>query len=145
MHTSPRRMQREFAERTFACGNVNPMLACPFCQPQEMIVAENEVALAIADKHPISLGHCLVIPRRHVSSIFDLPSEEYMGYLQLVRTLKNLLSARHSPAGFNLAVNDGKAAGQTVEHAHIHLVPRYEGDLLNPSDLRMKLPGLRST
>ena len=126
----------------FACGNVSTMSNCPFCQPQENILAENEFALAIADKHPLSQGHCLVVPNQHISSIFDLPLEEYAECFQLVRTVKMELDNRHSPAGFNLSVNNGRVAGQTVERAHIHVVPRYEGDLLKPNGLlREALPG----
>src|SRR5690242_5581088 len=106
------------------------MSACPFCQPPEIPIAENAVALAIDDKYPVSPGHCLIISRRHVSTIFALPGEEYLGCFQLVRTVKELLERRYSPAGFNLVVNSGTAAGQTVDHAHIHVVPRFEGDLL---------------
>lgn len=118
------------------------MKGCPFCRHQEAPLAENEVALALDDKHPISPGHCLVIPRRHVPSVFALSLEEYLGCFALVRTVKQLLESRHSPAGFNLAVNNGPAAGQTVEHAHIHVVPRYPGDILKPaSRLGEFLPG----
>ena len=126
----------------FACGNVSTMSNCPFCQPQENILAENEFALAIAAKHPLSQGHCLVVPNQHISSIFDLPLEEYAECFQLVRTVKMELDNRHSPAGFNLSVNNGRVAGQTVERAHIHVVPRYEGDLLKLNGLlREALPG----
>ena len=75
------------------------MSYCPFCQPQEIILAENEFALAIADKHPLSQGHCPgSFRKQHISSIFDLPLEEYAGCFQLVRTVKKELDNRHSPA-----------------------------------------------
>ena len=118
------------------------MSPCPFCASVETPLAENEVALAIADRHPISPGHCLIIPRQHATSIFTLSLEEYLRCFALVRDVKHLLETRYSPAGFNLAVNSGPAAGQTVEHAHIHVVPRYPGDALKPESLlREILPG----
>jgi diadenosine tetraphosphate (Ap4A) HIT family hydrolase len=118
------------------------MLACPFCKSQEVLLAENEIALAIKDKHPISMGHALIIPRRHVSSIFVLTLEEYLGCFELVRIVKELLEDSHAPEGFNLLVNNGAAAGQTVEHAHIHVVPRYKDDALRPSPFHpAPLPG----
>lgn len=118
------------------------MTACPFCEAMESPLAENDVALAIDDKHPISPGHCLIIPRKHVPSIFALSLEDYLGCFALVRTVKQLLETRHAPAGFNLAVNNGSAAGQTVEHAHIHVVPRYPGDAVKRAgQLREFLPG----
>src|ERR1035441_3820434 len=83
-----------------------------------------------------------VVPKQHISSIFDLPLEGYAGCFQLMRSVKKELNNRHSPAGFNLSVNNGRVAGQTVEHAHAHVVPRYEGDLLKPNGLlREALPG----
>lgn len=118
------------------------MNACPFCGPEEIPVAENDVALVIGDKHPISPGHSLVIPKRHVTAIFALSIEEYLGCFALVRSAWQLIESRYSPVGFHLLVNNGTAAGQTVEHAHIHVVPRYLGDSLKPaSGLREFLPG----
>jgi diadenosine tetraphosphate (Ap4A) HIT family hydrolase len=117
------------------------MTACPFCDPTESPLAETAHAFAIGDKHPISRGHCLIVPRRHVSSIFVLDDNEYKECFALVRSLKALLETRHHPAGFNLAVNDGIAAGQSVQHAHIHIVPRYPDDTLRPNRLHQFLPG----
>ena len=123
------------AARKILCVNVGSMTGCPFCGVQESLLAENDHAIAPADKHPISKGHSLIIPRQHVPSIFDLSSEEYVGCFDLVRTVRQLLERKYSPAGFNLAVNDGRAAGQTVAHAHVHVVPRYPGDCLKPNNL----------
>jgi diadenosine tetraphosphate (Ap4A) HIT family hydrolase len=117
------------------------MRACPFCHPPGPPLAETAHAFAISDKHPISPGHSLIVPRRHVPSIIALDDHEYNDCFALVRSLKALLETRHHPAGFNLAVNDGAVAGQTVQHAHIHIVPRYPGDLLQPNYFREFLPG----
>ncbi len=101
------------------------MNGCPFCDIAEPVLVRNQHALAISDKNPISPGHSLIVPTVHVQSIFALPLERYQGCFELLRTLKERLEESHSPAGFNVVVNGGKAAGQTVDHAHIHLVPRY--------------------
>jgi diadenosine tetraphosphate (Ap4A) HIT family hydrolase len=117
------------------------MTACPFCHLPGPPLAETAHAFAISDQHPISPGHSLIVPRRHVPSIFALDDHEYNDCFALVRRFKALLETRHHPAGFNLAVNDGAVAGQTVQHAHIHIVPRYPGDLLRPNHFREFLPG----
>jgi diadenosine tetraphosphate (Ap4A) HIT family hydrolase len=119
------------------------MTACPFCHLREPQITGTAHAFAIADKNPISSGHSLIIPRRHVVSIFDLQDDEYTECFRLARSLKALLKMRHHPVGFNLAVNDGRAAGQTVRHAHIHIVPRYRNDRLQPAPFQEFLPGPR--
>lgn len=107
------------------------MSRCPFCDIVEPVLLRNRHALAINDQHPISPGHSLVVPTVHVESIFALPLESYLRCFELLRQLKDCLQETHSPAGFNVVVNSGKAAGQTVAHAHIHLVPRYPDDILD--------------
>jgi diadenosine tetraphosphate (Ap4A) HIT family hydrolase len=106
------------------------MNECPFCDTAEPVLVRNQHAFAISDKNPISRGHSLIVSANHVESIFELPPERYQGCFELLRTLKEHLEQSHSPAGFNVVVNSGKAAGQTVDHAHIHLVPRYPDDPL---------------
>ena len=101
------------------------MSGCPFCDIQEPVLIRNQHALAIGDKNPISAGHSLIIPSVHAESIFALSLADYQACFELLRALKERLEASYSPAGFNVIVNSGKAAGQTVDHAHIHLVPRY--------------------
>jgi diadenosine tetraphosphate (Ap4A) HIT family hydrolase len=101
------------------------MNGCPFCDILEPVLIRNQHALAIADKNPISPGHSLIVPTVHTESILALSLEHYRACFELLRSLKESLEASHSPAGFNVVVNSGKAAGQTVDHAHIHLVPRY--------------------
>lgn len=106
--------------------------ACLFCKPQREILAENERAIAVLDSFPISPGHALVVPRRHAATIWDLDAEEFEQCFRLVRELKPLLEARYRPDGFNVGVNCGEAAGQSVWHAHIHVIPRFKGDTPNP-------------
>ena len=106
--------------------------ACIFCKPEREILAENERALAFFDAFPVSRGHALVVPKRHALTIFDLTAAEYADCFRLVVPLKELLLARFAPDGFNVGVNCGEAAGQSVWHAHIHVLPRYRGDVPNP-------------
>jgi len=110
----------------------NPAPACIFCKPQREILAENEAALAVPDTYPVSPGHALVVPRRHAATIWDLSAEEFEACFRLVRELKPVLEARYKPDGFNVGVNCGEAAGQSVWHAHIHVIPRYQGDVPSP-------------
>ena len=106
---------------------------CPFCNPEPArILLENEVGITICDGFPVSNGHSLVISRRHVTSLFDLTADEQAALWRLVAKVRANLMAELHPAGFNIGVNDGQAAGQTVAHAHIHVIPRYSGDVADP-------------
>jgi diadenosine tetraphosphate (Ap4A) HIT family hydrolase len=106
---------------------------CPFCTlADERIVAGNQLAVVIRDGFPVSPGHTLVVPRRHVASWFDATAEEQLAILDLLAEVKQQLDAEHSPAGYNIGINDGPAAGQTIRHLHMHLIPRYDGDTEDP-------------
>jgi diadenosine tetraphosphate (Ap4A) HIT family hydrolase len=112
-----------------------PPSSCPFCQRlalRDGVLAEDEHAVAFTDAFPVSDGHSLIVPRRHVASLFDLSSEEMAAVWNLLPVLKQRLDARHAPAGYNVGVNVGEAAGQTVGHAHVHLIPRFPGDVADP-------------
>ena len=102
--------------------------------PAAREVAGNTLAYAIRDTSPVSPGHSLVIPRRHVASFFDCTAEERTAMMALLDGLKGQLEREHAPApaGYNLGLNDGAAAGQTVMHVHLHLMPRYAGDAADP-------------
>ncbi len=106
--------------------------SCLFCQPEREIIAENDLAIAVFDHYPVSPGHVLVVPRRHVPTIWDLGEAEYDGCFRLVRAVQPILAIRYGPDGFNIGANCGEAAGQSVWHAHIHVIPRYKGDVANP-------------
>ena len=108
------------------------MQACIFCSPQREILARNESAIAVFDTYPVSPGHALVLPLRHVATIWDLNAAEYDDCFRLVRAVQPLLATRFAPDGFNVGANCGEAAGQSVWHAHIHVIPRYRGDTPNP-------------
>ena len=106
---------------------------CPFCAlPPERIWFQDQLTLAFHDGYPISPGHTLVIPRRHVASLFDLPGDELAHLWDQVRHVRQLLMGQFHPDAFNIGLNDGEPAGQTVMHAHIHVVPRFRGDVADP-------------
>ena len=107
--------------------------ACAFCILRaSRIVAESPLALVIRDKFPVSRGHTLVIPRRHVASFFDTTPEEQHELLSLMASARRQLDVEFRPDAYNIGVNDGTAAGQTVPHLHVHIIPRYHGDLPDP-------------
>jgi diadenosine tetraphosphate (Ap4A) HIT family hydrolase len=109
---------------------------------EEMWIDENEYAAALRDKYPVSRGHTLIVPKRVVASIFELSGPELKGCWSLVEVQKSRIMERFRPDGFNIGTNIGKAAGQTVSHAHIHLIPRYSGDHPNPrGGVRAVIPG----
>ncbi|TLM60377.1 MAG: HIT family protein [Deltaproteobacteria bacterium] len=109
------------------------MKPCPFCELAALrVVSANDHAIAIYDGFPISPGHVLIIPKRHVASFFELATEEQGAMLGLLAEMRQLLQKESNPDGFNIGINDGTAAGQTVMHLHIHLIPRYAGDQPDP-------------
>ena len=106
------------------------------------MLLETEATLAIFDAYPVTEGHALVIPKRHVASVFELPREELDALWTQISAVRRLLADRYSPAGFNVGINDGLAAGQTVPHAHIHVIPRRAGDTADPrGGVRWIIPG----
>lgn len=116
---------------------------CPFCGiERSRFFLDNEVAAAFADAFPIADGHTLVIPKRHVACLFDLSDEEQAAVWRLVALVRAKLASALSPDGFTVGVNDGPAAGQTVMHAHVHIVPRRQGDVADPrGGIRWIMPG----
>ncbi len=106
---------------------------CPFCQPDSPTIwFEDESGLVLRDAFPISEGHTLVIPRQHSPSLFDLPTDTQTALWLLVAEARSRLEAELHPDAFNIGVNDGQEAGQTVMHAHIHVIPRWQGDVSDP-------------
>ena len=105
-------------------------------------MAQTKLSFAFPDSFPVSKGHALVIPRRHVASIWEMTKEEYGDAFDLVRQVKDILQEKFEPQGFNIGVNCGVVAGQSVFHAHIHVIPRYAGDVPNPrGGVRNIIPG----
>lgn len=110
-----------------------PEPICPFCTlPAERIAGGNQHAIWIRDGFPVSPGHSLIIPKRHAGSFFDMSADERGALLALVDEAKQQAEIEFRPQGYNIGINDGPAAGQTVPHLHIHLIPRYAGDLPDP-------------
>ena len=106
---------------------------CPFCNlPEDHVLARTDMAVAFFARFPVSAGHVLVIPEVHVSSLLELPEKDLTELWSLVAYIRNQLKAQYQPAGFNIGINEGVAAGQTVAHAHIHIIPRYAGDVADP-------------
>jgi diadenosine tetraphosphate (Ap4A) HIT family hydrolase len=106
---------------------------CPFCNPDKSrIILANDHAMAIYDGFPVTPGHSLIVPKRHIASFFEATREEQTAMLDLLAETRQLLLKERSPDGFNIGINDGTAAGQTVMHLHIHLIPRYAGDTADP-------------
>jgi diadenosine tetraphosphate (Ap4A) HIT family hydrolase len=104
---------------------------CPFCGEPEIII-ENELAFAHYDTYPVSAGHCLLITRRHVAHYFEATDEERAALWRLLDEVKPVIDREFGPDGYNVGVNVGAAAGQSIPHLHIHLIPRYTGDVENP-------------
>jgi diadenosine tetraphosphate (Ap4A) HIT family hydrolase len=106
---------------------------CPFCTiPKSQIIISNPVAIAFRDGFPVSDGHTLVVPRIHVESLFDLSLKDQALVWALVAEVREVLKKEYQPSGFNIGINDGAAAGQTVGHTHVHIIPRYAGDVKDP-------------
>ena len=107
---------------------------CIFCNLEPSRIEDrNEFFVAIKDLYPVTEGHTLIIPSRHVSSFFELPREEELAMLDMLSAQKKYLSQLDKTiTGFNVGINDGEDAGQTVMHCHIHLIPRRKGDMESP-------------
>ena len=105
---------------------------CVFCQMKDYIL-ENELAYAIYDKYPVGKGHMLFIPKRHVKDFFDITKEEREAIFDLIDEGKKLLDKKYSPDSYNVGINCGEHAGQTIMHVHVHLIPRYIGDMKDPT------------
>ena len=107
---------------------------CPFCNPdsERVMILDNDAVYSTYDKFSVSEGHTLIIPKRHCSCYFDLTNEEQISCWKMVNDVKAILQEKYNPDGFNVGINVTKAAGQTISHVHIHLFPRYTGDVKNP-------------
>jgi diadenosine tetraphosphate (Ap4A) HIT family hydrolase len=116
---------------------------CPFCSAAaDRVVAESDLTITIRDGYPVSPGHTLVVTKRHIESLFDMTGEEQAEIMAAVRDAKHALDAEFGPDGFNIGVNVGAAAGQTVMHAHVHVIPRFKGDTADPrGGIRHCIPG----
>ena len=107
---------------------------CHFCHlsQQVEIICKSDMCIAFFDGYPVSPGHALIIPKRHVASYFDLTHEERQAMEQMLFMVKKKLDERFHPDGYNIGVNVGEHAGQSIFQCHMHLIPRYKGDVENP-------------
>jgi diadenosine tetraphosphate (Ap4A) HIT family hydrolase len=123
--------------------NDSTTLDCPFCHLEPgRVLYENDLAIAIADAFPVSQGHTLVLSRRHVSDFFELSEAEMAALMELLFRMQRRLATELCPSGFNVGANVGAAAAQTVMHVHVHLIPRFWGDLAEPQGgIRNVIPG----
>ncbi|MBN2634922.1 MAG: HIT domain-containing protein [Prolixibacteraceae bacterium] len=109
------------------------MAECPFCNIEpNRLIEKSKLSIAFYDKFPVSIGHVLIVPKRHEPNNLELTNEEKLDIEELKNSVIYFLKMKFSPDGFNIGVNIGKAAGQTISHCHIHITPRYEGDIKDP-------------
>ena len=116
---------------------------CPFCTVQpDRIFLHNALVLGFWDAFPVSPGHALLITRRHVPSWFEATADEQLGLGAAIRDARREIESRYRPDGYNVGFNAGEAAGQTVFHLHVHVIPRYRGDAPEPrGGVRGVIPG----
>lgn len=106
---------------------------CPFCDPEpERVFLETDLVVGLWDKYPVSPGHAPLVPRRHVAGWFEATEEERQALTAALDLARDRILEQHRPDGFNIGINSGEAAGQTIFHLHIHLIPRYGGDQDDP-------------
>lgn len=107
---------------------------CPFCHVNSKIelILDSPSTYAIFDKFPVSKGHVLIIPKRHCADYFDLDLKEQADCWEMINHLKDIIQKRFNPDGFNIGINVNESAGQTIPHVHIHIIPRYLGDVEDP-------------
>lgn len=119
----------------------DPNDPCLFCTPRG-VTRQNDLAYCARDSFPVSPGHSLIIPLRHCASFFDLTPQEMAACMALIAEERRVLDAEFKPDGYNIGVNVGPAAGQSIFHVHFHLIPRYKGDVERPQGgVRHVIPG----
>lgn len=112
----------------------NTFTDCPFCSPEKEreLIVESATAFSIYDKFPVNDGHALIIPKKHCPNYFDLTFKEQSACIFMLNAVKQIISEKFKPDGFNIGININEVAGQTISHVHIHLIPRYNGDVKEP-------------
>lgn len=117
---------------------------CIFCRKADLIY-EGELTFISLDKHPVSPGHVLIVPNRHVPNYFDCTEQEITELWDSVNLAKQIIEKDYKPDSYNIGINVSKVAGQSVPHTHIHLIPRYEGDVADPrGGVRNVIPEYRT-
>ena len=108
-------------------------MSCIFCEyDKEEYIVENDLCFAIFDKFPVNEGHALIIPKRHFQNYFDATKEEIAAMYDLSQEVKKLIDKKYSPDGYNVGANVNHEGGQTIMHLHMHIIPRYKGDIEDP-------------
>jgi len=109
---------------------------CFFCKLYEKelreIIVENKSFFCVNDENPVSRGHVMLVAKNHIASFFNLNDQQQSDYYNLLVEAQKVLEKEYSPDGYNIGINEGEAAGQTQNHLHIHVIPRYKGDIDNP-------------
>ena len=115
---------------------------CPFCRPDpERVFLETDLVIGLWDKYPVNPGHALLVPTRHVADWFEATPAEQLALMSALPMAKEAVERDHNPQGYNIGINIGQAAGQTVFHLHMHLIPRYKGDQDDPrGGVRLMFP-----
>ena len=109
-------------------------MSCQFCNiNQDQIIKKNKFSFAIYDKYPVTKGHLLIISKEHIRDYFTASSKLKKAIFELTEECKTFLDKKYKPDGYNIGLNCGKEAGQTIMHLHLHLIPRYEGDIEDPT------------
>lgn len=119
---------------------------CLFCDRKNAqshrVFAENDLAYARWDNYPVNEGHAEVVPKEHIDSFFELADQHVLALYELVKKARLIIDEQYHPDGFNIGLNDNEAAGRTIPHVHLHLIPRYKGDVENPrGGIRHIIPG----
>ncbi len=110
----------------------NNCIFCNWKDDKDKVVFENDLAFSIYDGFPVNKGHMLFMTKRHVKDFFETTKEERNAIFELVDKAKNMLDEKYSPDGYNVGMNCGESAGKSIMHIHVHLIPRYKGDVENP-------------
>ncbi len=119
-----------------------PCLFCDIKDDQAIHIASSQNFVSIYDETPVTKGHALIFPKKHIESFFDLNKEEVIELYELIKEVKKLIDKVYKPDAYNIGINNGQAAGRTIHHLHVHLIPRYEGDVENPrGGVRHIIPG----
>ncbi len=109
---------------------------CLFCDrsnsEKHKIIDENDLFYARWDNFPVSKGHAEIVPKRHIESFFDLTDNELIQLFDLLKKVKGIIQNKYNPDAYNIGINDGEEAGRTIRHLHLHIIPRYKGDVENP-------------
>lgn len=120
-------------------------MLCLFCDiknDENIQIASSQNFVAIYDENPVTKGHSLIFPKKHIESFFDLSKHEIIEIYDLIKQVKGLTDKKYQPDAYNIGINDGQAAGRTIHHLHFHLIPRYAGDVDNPrGGVRNIIPG----